>query len=75
MLRAAQRCLLAGLLGLLLFCAELRALGFQLLTELRQTLIRLQVLFFQQPDLTGAITTSAAAEHQAENAVGNQPGE
>ena len=43
-LRAAHRCLLARLLGLLLCRAELGALRFQLLAELRQTLIS-----FQQP--------------------------
>ena len=65
----------AGLLGLLQCCAELRALGIQLLAELRQTLIALQEPFSHQPDLAGTINASTAAEHPAKNAAGNQPGE
>ena len=71
----AYRRLLARLLGLLLRRAKLRALRFQLLAELRQTLIGFQEAFFQKPDLTGAITASAATKHPAENEASNQPGE
>ena len=48
---------------------------FQLLVELSQTLIGLQEPFFRQPVHTAAITTSAAAEHPAEDQASNQPGE
>ena len=47
----------------------LGALHVQLLAELRQALIDLQEAFFRKPNLTRAITASAAAEHPAEDDV------
>ena len=45
--KAAHRRLFAGLLRLLLRSAQLGALHFQLLAELRQALVGLQEPFFQ----------------------------
>ena len=74
-LRATHRRLFARLLNLLLCRAELRTLRFQLLAELRQALVGLQQALFQQPDLAGAITASAAAKHPAEDEAGNHAGD